>query len=237
MLTPRTSAKIRQRSPAFAESPIASAVWQSPYSTDTMLQETASILCRDVSRTMRTQEPTIAKRPDLAAEVVSMQLINHPGGYREYHEDANVTALQALLAWSDSHDALSVVMLTQSLDKGCPDTDLPFNDWKISTHRWVMSLAMLLAVKVKDVVIAVDEEDENCQAFPELDDASNPPKMLAFRTLGIMSWGANSYPLASVCGLLRAAPNLETFYAVDACDHLHWECPSPRDHCTYMPLP
>ncbi|KAK8026679.1 hypothetical protein PG991_003735 [Apiospora marii] len=183
---------------------------------------------------------TLTKRPDLAAEVMSMQLVNHPGGHMEYHENENVAALKDLLAWSDSHGALSVSMLNEPLDKWCANTNLPA-DWKSHAHRWVMSLAMVLAVKVKDVVIAIDDDEDqdhqDHQAFLELGVIDRPPKLLALRTLGTMSWGANPYHLATMRGLLRAAPNLETIFAVDTCDSLWWNQPSPWDFKTYAALP
>ncbi|KAK8139120.1 hypothetical protein PG984_002500 [Apiospora sp. TS-2023a] len=175
---------------------------------------------------------TLTKRPNLAAEVASMQLINHPGGYREYHEDKNFLALQSLIVWSHSHRALSATMLELVLDKWYTNPDTPA-DWEARAHRWVMSLAMVLAVKVKDVVIAIDDEEESRQAFPELDHAP----IRSLRTLGMMSWGANPYHLAYMRGLLRAAPNLETIYAVDASDSLWWNFRSPWEHKTYTPMP
>ncbi|KAK7908529.1 hypothetical protein PG985_015832 [Apiospora marii] len=182
---------------------------------------------------------TLTTRPDLAAEVVSMQLVNHPGGYREYHEDDQVAALKALLRWSDSHRALSVLRLEQPLDAWCDNTDLPA-DWRSHAHRWVMSLAMILAVRVRDVVVAVDDDEEqdfrDLQLFLELGDPAHTPKILALRTLGMMSWGSNPYHLASMRGLLRAAPNLETITAVDSCDSLWWNEQSPWDFKTYVPM-
>ncbi|KAK7965275.1 hypothetical protein PG996_000370 [Apiospora saccharicola] len=181
---------------------------------------------------------TLTQRPDLAAEVVSMQLINHPGGYREYRQNENVMALQALLRWSESHRALSVSMLELPFDKWCTNTS-QLADWAVSAHRWVMSLAMVLAVKVKDVLIAVDDEedqDQTRQAFPELNHAPRP-QIRSLKTLGMMSWGANPYQLARMSGLLGAAPNLETIYAVDTSDSRRWNQASLWDYKTDTPMP
>ena len=180
---------------------------------------------------------TLTKRPDLAAEVVCMQLINHPGGYSEYHERENVTVLQRLLAWSNTNRALSDSMLNPLLWQWCANTNEPAY-WEAHAHRWVMSLALALAVKVKDIVIAVDDDEDQVElrsAFPELYHAPYP-KIRSLRTLGMMSWGANPYHLGTMRGLLRAAPNLETVYAVDTCDSLWGDLPD-WDYRLYRPLP
>ncbi|KAK8048476.1 hypothetical protein PG994_010206 [Apiospora phragmitis] len=189
---------------------------------------------------------TLAARPTLATNVVSMQLVNHPEAYRKYDDDKSFKTLRALIKQSDDKGSLSTFHIRQDIHQTwCNDTGVP-DSWKQGAHRWLMCLAMVLSTKLRDVIIAMDDfymPPETYAVFRVLDEGPRP-EFPDLTKLGLISPAGTPYQLAAIRGLVKAAPKLESLYVCTAGhdDRCHWALigynpwPGKWGHIVYKPL-
>ncbi|XXG97480.1 hypothetical protein Hte_003782 [Hypoxylon texense] len=161
----------------------------------------------------RRQEPdflpqfvrSIAQRPDLAAEVTAMHIVQGDvlSGY-----DGQTQMIESLFELSVTRKLLPRYRICDGWLDG------RFSEWRQDErkqlHMWLATLAMLLAPRLRSLLLAVDHN----AAFWTLEDSPRL-QLPSLHTLGLVGHGLD-YHFNELEALYAASPNLRTIYACDA---------------------
>ncbi|KAK8019322.1 hypothetical protein PG990_004460 [Apiospora arundinis] len=177
---------------------------------------------------------TLASRPDLAQEVVSMQLVDYHDGlsyddHTAYRYSAgDILIIRQLIAWSRQYNLLPTDRVREVVAK--LDTETLYGPLMQDIHHWLVCLALVLAANARDVLLVFDITGPFLLAFHE----GQFRQLSSLRKLAVMGMSGMPYSFSSLRELMNVAPNLECLYALDS-DHLSF-IPAAGKNAGYSPL-